>query len=290
MQETVKIKVDHLTFDCRIAGDTENELVIFLHGWPETSHMWKKLMSSLSKKGYFCVAPNLRGYSKNASPEGIEQYRLDKLADDVLGIVSAFNKSSFHLVGHDWGAVIGWKLTHDHRDKILSWTGISVPHPQAFGKALATDEEQIKMSQYVKNFQLPDLPEKQLSNNDFKVLRNLWENSEAEEIDDYLTVFRDPKRLTASLNYYRSNYELLTNAVENKILGDIHVPTLFIWGKKDMAIGAFSVAESHQYMKNDYEFLALDSGHWLIQTNYQELEAAITNHISRNKSSNHLLL
>jgi pimeloyl-ACP methyl ester carboxylesterase len=285
MRETIKIKIENLIFDCRTDGDKENELVIFLHGWPETSHMWKKLMSGLSEKGFYCVAPNLRGYSKEACPKGKKHYGLDQLTEDVLNISKFMNKSKFHLVGHDWGAAIGWKVVHDHPENILSWTGISVPHLQAFGKAMVVDSEQGKMSQYIKNFQLPYLPEMQIRKNDFSILKRLWKHSEPNEVDDYLEIFRNPKQLTASINYYRSNYKLLKNAAKDRILGDIHVPTLFIWGTKDVAIGAYSVGESHRYMKNDYEFIALDSGHWLVQTNYQELKKAITRHIDRNRKS-----
>ncbi|WP_108808188.1 alpha/beta hydrolase [Aquimarina spinulae] len=283
MQETIKIRIDNLIFDCRINGNKENELVIFLHGWPETSFMWKKLMSSFSKNGFYCVAPNLRGYSKEACPKGKKHYSLDKLSKDILDISKHLNKPKFHLIGHDWGALIGWKLVHDNQDRILSWTGISVPHPQAFGKAMIVNSEQRKMSQYVKNFQLPYLPELRLKKNNFKILKRLWKNCEPDQVNDYLKVFRNPKQLTASINYYRSNYKLLKSADKNQILGDINVPTLFIWGNKDIAIGSYSVSESHQYMKNDYEFIELDSGHWLIQTDYQELEKVITKHIDKNK-------
>jgi pimeloyl-ACP methyl ester carboxylesterase len=284
MQETIEVKSDDLIFDCRTDGDKENELVLFLHGFPETSYMWKKVMSGISSKGFYCVAPNLRGYSKGACPKGKRHYSLDNLVMDVLNISRFLDKPKFHLVGHDWGAAIGWKLVHDHRNAILSWTGISVPHLQAFGKAITVDREQRKMSQYVKNFQMPILPEMQIRKDNFRLFRKLWKNSDSDEIDDYLEVFRNPKQLTASLNYYRSNYHWLKKATDEQILGDIYVPTLFIWGKKDVAIGAYSVSESHQYMKNDYEYVELDSGHWLIQTKYQELEKAITKHIERNKT------
>lgn len=284
MQETIEIKIDDLIFDCRTDGDKENELVLFLHGFPETSYMWKRLMSGISKNGFYCVAPNLRGYSKGACPKGKRHYSLEKLVNDVLNISRFLNKPKFHLVGHDWGAAIGWKLVHDHQNAILSWTGISVPHLQAFGKAITVDEEQSKMSQYIKNFQMPILPEIQIRKDNFKIFRKLWKNSDSNEIDNYLQVFRNPKQLTAALNYYRSNYKWLKKATDEQILGDICVPTLFIWGKKDVAIGSYSISESHQYMKNDYEYLELDSGHWLIQTKYPELEKAIANHIERNKT------
>lgn len=283
MQGTIKVKIDNLIFDCRTDGEKENELVIFLHGFPESSFMWKKLMSYVSKMGFYCVAPNLRGYSKGACPKGRKHYTLDKLSDDILNISKFFNKSKFHLVGHDWGAAIGWKVTHDHQNTILSWTGISVPHLQAFGKAIADNKEQRKMSQYIKNFQWPYLPEIQIRKNDFRLFKKLWKYSDSNEIDDYLAIFKSSKQLTACLNYYRSNYKQLKKASKNKILGDIHVPTLFIWGNKDVAIGSYAVNESHQYMKNEYEFIELDSGHWLIQTDYHKLQKAISNHILKNK-------
>lgn len=285
MQETIQVKINNLRFDCRTDGNKESELVILLHGFPETSYMWKKLMSNFSKNGFYCVAPNLRGYSKDACPKGKKHYSLDKLAKDVLDISKYLNKPKFHLIGHDWGAGIGWKVVHDYKDNILSWTGISVPHLQAFGKAIVVDQEQSKMSQYIKNFQLPYLPEIQIRKNDFRLFKKLWKNSDSIEIDDYLEVFRNPKQLTASLNYYRSNYKLLKKASKNQILGHIHVPTLFIWGNKDIAIGSYSVNESHQFMKNEYEFIELDSGHWLIQTNYLDLRKAISTHLLRNKDS-----
>lgn len=285
MQEIIQVKSGNLIFDCRTEGDKEHELIIFLHGFPETSYMWKKLMSSVSKNGFYCVAPNLRGYSAGACPEGRKHYALDQLAADVLNISRFFNKSKFHLAGHDWGAAIGWKVVHDNQDVILSWTGISVPHLQAFGNAIVTDKEQKKMSQYIKNFQLPYLPEMGIRKDDFKIFRKLWKHCDSQEIDDYLTVFRNPKQLTASINYYRSNYKLLKRADKDRILGDINVPTLFIWGNKDIAIGSYAVNNSHQYMKNDYEYIELDSGHWLIQTNYQELKKAILRHIKRNRKS-----
>jgi len=283
MKDSIKITLNNLVFDCRIEGNPENELVLFLHGWPETSHMWIDLMANLSNKGYFCVAPNLRGFSPAACPKEVDQYSLEHLTEDVIGIFNYFDKPKFHLVGHDWGAIIGWKVVHDHPDKVVSWTSLSVPHPQAFGVALAMDPEQRKKSQYIKNFQVPELPEQQLRNDDFKALRDLWKNSSKEEIDDYLSVFSNPDQLTATLNYYRGNFGLLLAAAQGQILGNINTPTLFIWGNQDLAIGAYAVNQNHQYMKNEYEFIELDAGHWLIQTHFEALNNSITKHLTKNK-------
>ena len=57
-----KVIVNEMSFDCRTSGTKGNELVVLLHGFPESSIMWKPLMNQLAEAGYFCVAPNLRGY------------------------------------------------------------------------------------------------------------------------------------------------------------------------------------------------------------------------------------
>lgn len=284
MPETITINIRDLKFDCLTTGDPKNDLIIFLHGFPESAHMWIKLMEQIAALGFFCVAPNQRGYSKDACPVGKKQYTLDKLAGDVIDISQFFDRSKFHLVGHDWGAVIGWKVVHDHKDCILSWTALSVPHIQAFGHAMMNDPEQRRMSQYVKDFQWPYFPEKRLRKNDFYFFRKLWKSSAPEQVDAYLDIFRNNKQLTAAINYYRANYKLLKKAVSRPILGDIQVPTLFIWGNKDLAIGAKAVSGGHQYIKGDYEFLELDEGHWLIQKQYETISNAISNHIQKYQS------
>lgn len=281
MKSTLKIKVNNLTFDCRTTGNKEDKLVLLLHGFPETSYMWRNLMADLSAEGFYCVAPDLRGYSKGACPKGKKHYSLDKLTKDVIDIANALGKSTFHLVGHDWGAGIGWQVVHDYSDRILSWSGLSVPHLQAFGKAIVDNEEQQKMSQYIKMFQFPFLPERSIRKNDFKVFKTIWSVCEPDELEAYLKVFENSQQLTASLNYYRSNYKLLKKAAKEQILGDINVPTLFIWGKNDPAIGAYCVQENHQYMKGDYEYLELDAEHFLLQTQYPSVKEHIIKHINK---------
>ena len=286
MQEIIEVTFENLTFDCRVAGNKSDGLVIFLHGFPETSFMWKNLILDISKHGFYCIAPNLRGYSNKACPPGKKNYTLDKLAKDVIGIAKAIGQDKFHLVGHDWGAGIGWKVAHDYPNSILSWTGLSVPHLQAFGGAILKDSEQNRMSQYIKLFQWPFLPEKMIRKNDFELFKKLWKHSSKDEIEDYLSVFRDKKKLTAALNYYRSNYKLLKKAAKRQILGEINVATLFIWGEKDMAIGSVAVENGHKFMKNDYVFLKLDAGHWLVQTKYQEIKSALSEHLLKYKDQN----
>lgn len=279
MVKSEKLLVDKYAFDCRVSGNKKDELVILLHGFPETSFMWKPLLPEVSKLGFYCVAPNMRGYSKDATPRGKKQYTIDKLCQDVLNLAKATGKEKFHLVAHDWGAAIGWYLVYHHSDHILSWTSLSVPHIAAFAKAITTDNDQIKKSRYIKNFQIRFLPEMKIRKNDFALFRKLWKNSSKDEIEDYLSVFRTRKSLTAAINYYRANYKLFLKPSIN----EIKAPTLFIWGKHDLAIGSNSVKNNHQYMKGYYKFIKLDAGHWLMQTEFETLKKEIVGHLLKFK-------
>ena len=101
----------NLIFKCRVNGlHNSGSAVILLHGFPETSKMWSKLIQFLSNNNYKVIAPDQRGYSPNARPSSLKEYKIDKLAQDVIDIANAFNFDKFHLVGHDWGSAIGWFL------------------------------------------------------------------------------------------------------------------------------------------------------------------------------------
>lgn len=275
-----KIISGQLEFDCRVSGNEQNELIIFLHGFPETSFMWLKIMEKLSSLGFYCIAPDMRGYSKNACPIGVKHYKMEKLSQDILHIADTANKTRFHLIGHDWGAAIGWNIVYNNPKRIISWTGLSVPHGKALGKAMKLDKTQQKKTRYIKYFILPYIPEVMIRKNDFEKFRKLWKHSASEELENYLSVFRRKNTLTAALNYYRANFR----KGKNQSIGEILSPTLFIWGNQDLAIGSFAAECNHKYMKGEYTFLELDAGHWLIQTNYDEVETAIVKHIKKYKT------
>ena len=280
MTAVEKIPIADLVFNCRVSGDKQNELIIFLHGFPETSHMWRRLMDRFSSLGYYCMAPDMRGYSPDACPGGSRHYKLARLGQDVLDLADAAGKHAFHLVGHDWGAVIGWHVAFHSPGRIQSWTALSVPHNRAFAHAFRNDGSQRQKSRYIRWFLLPVLPELMLRKNDFEKFKRLWKHSTPEEVEDYLSVFRSKRSLTAALNYYRANI----GKGKFERVGDIEVPTLFIWGRNDLAIGSVAAEGCHKYVKGPFTYVPLDGGHWLIQSNYTEVETAVQAHISKYKA------
>ncbi|WP_194973684.1 alpha/beta fold hydrolase [Aquiflexum lacus] len=73
----------------------KNELIILLHGFPETSFMWINLMDKLSAMGFYCLAMDMRGYSQHACPKGVKNYTVKELSEDILNMADAIQANNF---------------------------------------------------------------------------------------------------------------------------------------------------------------------------------------------------
>lgn len=278
--DIVNKEVNGLTFKCRVAGDSSGEPVILLHGFPETSHMWIPLMERLSENGFYCVAPDQRGYSPDARPTDVKAYEIEKLVSDIVGLADAFGFKKFQLIGHDWGSAIGWAVVGFHPDRIKSWTALSVPHLRAFSDAIRFDKKQKKMSRYMGWFQWRGLPEWLMLRNDRSMLKKTWRESSESEKEDYLKVLGNKPGLKAAIAYYRANNKVLKKGQKLDNHQDIHTPTLLLWGKKDFAIGSVGIDGTAQYMKGPYKRIDLDASHWLIQEVFEECANPILIHLN----------
>lgn len=280
--QQVELTANGLRFKCRKQG-SKGEPVIMLHGFPETSHMWLPLMAKLSSTGYQCLAPDQRGYSPGARPEGIEHYRYAHLSDDVIAMADEMGYDKFHLIGHDHGAGVGWTVTNNHPDRVHSWTAMSVPHIAAFGRAIREDKDQSERSQYIGVFQQVGEAEKMLSADNLAPLKAIWDKGSKEQVEEYVNVFSQPGALTGALNWYRGSLSLEQDAADaTQAVGEISTPTLCLWGNQDTAIGRQSTVWAAEYMTGPYRFVEMDAGHWLMQEAKDQVIAEILNHLQAN--------
>src|SRR6185369_7464160 len=91
---------------------------------------------ALHAAGLRTIAPDQRGYSPGARPAGVEAYSMHRVVADALGLLDAYGLARAHVVGHDWGAAVGWNLAGRHPDRVATLTAISVPHPAADARRL----------------------------------------------------------------------------------------------------------------------------------------------------------
>ena len=266
---------ENLTFTCRVGGmKNSGDTVILLHGFPETSRMWYQLIKVLSSNNYRVVAPDQRGYSKGARPLKISDYKINKLTQDIVNLADAFKANRFHLIGHDWGAAVGWVLSSMCKDKIITYSALSVPHLDAFSNAISNNKIQKKKSYYIKLFRIKFLPELYFKILNYYNLKIIWRSSNKKEIKSYLSVFSQKNALKTALHWYRA-----TNLKSTRKIGNIFVPVLMIYGKRDIAIGEKAVNETINYIKASYTLKKINSSHWLIQDSFNLVSSNILNHL-----------
>jgi pimeloyl-ACP methyl ester carboxylesterase len=278
--EHIEVPVGELVFDGLAAGPPEGELVLLLHGFPQSSWEWRSQLSVLGGAGYRAVAPDQRGYSPRARPEGVEHYGADRLTADVLGIADWLGGHRFHVVGHDWGALVAWQLAGRWPERLRTVTAVSIAHPMAMVEALASPSgDQLARSAYVSFFQRPDLAERLLLAGEGSGLRELFANTgyhDREAMERYVALLSEPGALTAALNWYRA-LDLSTAAG----LQPVVVPTLFVWSTDDPAIGREAADATAGHVAPDaYRFEVLeDVGHWVPEEAADDLNRLLLEHL-----------
>src|SRR5918996_5380175 len=127
---STQITVGAHTFDALADGPDDAELVLLLHGFPQTSASWREQIEALAAAVHRAVAPDQRGYSPNARPTDVAAYAMPALVGDVLELADALGAERFHLVGQDWGGAGAWQGGRRHPGRRRSPTGVSTPHPR----------------------------------------------------------------------------------------------------------------------------------------------------------------
>lgn len=271
-----------------------DELVILLHGFPEFWYSWRHQLPVLGKH-YHVVAPDMRGFNLSDKPPHKSDYRIEKLVADVRGLIKHFRQSRASIVGHDWGAGVGWALAQRHPEAVSKLAALQVPLPAAWRDNMTF--AQLRRSWYMFFFQLPRLPERWASANDFARLDEMYRKTSFrrgafsdEDIETYKAALRQPGALTSSLNYYRANVlrSLLRRGVEtpSEADGRIRVPTLFIYGELDMAVIPSTVRNLSRYIEAPYRELRIpDSGHWVQNEAVAEVNGALLGFLGDKSSS-----
>jgi pimeloyl-ACP methyl ester carboxylesterase len=262
-----------LRFPVRDTGPVDGPVVVLLHGFPQDASSFDRVVPYLHAQGLRTLVPLQRGYAASARPPHRWNYRLTELVEDVVALADAAEQSSVHLVGHDWGGIVGWAVAARYPKRVQSFTALSVPHPAAFVEALVRSNQAL-MSTYIALFQAPVLPEVVLR----RTLRATLTRSglPAEDAARYSAAMADGA-LTGALNWYRA---LPLSRPAGR--GRITVPTSYVWGRRDFALGKVAALRTAAHVAADYRFVPLDAGHWLPETRPEQVATAILNRLAGN--------
>ncbi len=271
-----------MDFDVSVGGSDTAPLVLMLHGYGVSRHLWDAQVPALAAAGFFAVAPNQRGYAAGARPDPAvyANYQIDLLIGDALAIVSALGHGDrrFHLVGHDWGGSLAWHIADQYPERLASLTMLSRPHPQAFNRALKEDSEQSRRSQHHSRFLDPAAGPDILAD-DAKWLRTrlIANGVPAAQIAAHLSVIGNPPAMEAALAWYRAR------GVRHAAVGPTKVPTLFIWGDADDTVGRMAAEVTADFIVAPYQFAVLPGvGHYAPDQVPDQVNALLLAHVARN--------
>jgi pimeloyl-ACP methyl ester carboxylesterase len=280
-----RIHVGEIALAYEEAG--QGELVVLLHGFPESSHSWRHQVPVIADAGFRVVAPDLRGYGESDAPPNVADYAFPKITGDVVGLISALGETSAHIVGHDWGGSIAWALAARSPQHVRSLTILNSPHPIASAEARQIPEQQQK-SWYMLLFQFPGVAEEWLSNDDFANLRRFVFETAApatfppEEREIFCTALARPGRLTAALNYYRANIPPENWLKPPPELPPVEVPTTIIWAGGDTYMSPILLEKSIERVTGPLHVERLpDVSHWVQQEVPGHVNALIVEALGR---------
>jgi pimeloyl-ACP methyl ester carboxylesterase len=254
----VRIEVGGLSFDVAVGGPERGPAVLLLHGFPENSRMWDRVVPLLHEAGLRTVAPDQRGYSPGARPAEVSAYAIGEIVGDALGLLDALDLPAAHVLGHDWGAAVGWHLAAEHPDRVRTLTAVSVPHPAAHAAAIQHDAEQQRLSAYIWVLREPEVAEARLLADDARRLRRAFQPLPADEVDVFVRPLTEDGALTAALNWYRA-----MNRQDSTGLGTVAVPTTYVWGTEDAGVARAAAEGCAAYLTGEFEFVELPGvSHW----------------------------
>jgi haloalkane dehalogenase len=92
--------------------------VIFFHGEPSWSFLWRKVIPPVRDAGFRCVAPDLPGFGRSDKPVEIGWYSYDRHTASMAALLEELDLRDATIVVHDWGGIIGLRLAVEHPDRI----------------------------------------------------------------------------------------------------------------------------------------------------------------------------
>jgi haloalkane dehalogenase len=233
----------------------DGRVALLLHGYPESSYMWRPVLFALASAGWRAVAPDLAGFG-DSPPERPGTW--ERHAERVAAFHAELDLGPVALVVHDWGGLIGllWACEHpdDVRALVISGTGF-FPDGKWHGLAQA-------MRTPGQGEQLMD----QLTRDGLATLLSQASPGFTDEaIDEYWKAFADADRRQAHLELYRSGDFARVIGPHDGALARLGVPTLILWGADDPFAPVAGAHRFHKEIPGSRLVVVKGAGHFVVE-------------------------
>lgn len=252
-----RIEGDGVTLS--VVDEGAGEPVVLLHGFPDSSYVWREQIPALVAAGKRVVAPDLRGFGGSDKPQEVEAYRMTHLVADVVAVLDALEIDRVDVVGHDWGAGLAWVLAARVPECVHRLVVMSVGHPNAGRPPSVAQREK---SWYMLLFQFEGTAEALLAQNDWKLARD-WLRGNG-DVDRYLVDLARPGALTAALNWYRANVSPEREVGAPRAFPEVRAQTLGLWSSGDDYLLEEQMVGSAEHVTGGWSYARVDgASHWL---------------------------
>jgi pimeloyl-ACP methyl ester carboxylesterase len=243
-----------------VAG--QGDPVVLLHGYAETSHMWRPLIAKLTDR-HTVIAPDLRGFGESSAPA--DGYTKAAMARDIHALVKSLNYDRIRLVGHDIGLMVAYAYAAQYPDEVDrlvlmeaflpgvgDWNSVfllrDLWHFHFYGKtplALVTGRERIYLDHFWDDFAVD--PKRSVPEQDREF---------------YVRAYAQPGHMAAGMEVFRAfpkDAEDFAGFAKTKLT----MPLLVLSGEK--ASGPFLIEQGRMVATHVEGVLVKDRGHWLME-------------------------
>jgi pimeloyl-ACP methyl ester carboxylesterase len=241
-----------------VLDEGEGTPVLLLHGFPDSSYLWRHQVPALLGAGMRVIAPDLRGFGESDKPTAVEDYALRHSLADAVAVLDALGVQRAHVVGHDWGAGLAWVLAGFAPERVERLVVMSVGHPNTHEPTI----EQREKGWYQLLFQFEGVAEELLARDDWKLFRELLRGDGDGE--RYLADLSRPGTLAAGLNWYRANTHPARELERRRRFPAIAAPTLGVWSSRDNYLLEEPMRRSGEHVTGSWQYERIEgASHWM---------------------------
>ena len=242
-------------------------LVVMIHGFPDFWYSWRQQMDALAQN-FQVVAIDQRGYNQSDKPKGVESYDMRLLVGDVAAVIRHLGGERATIVGHDWGGVVAWQFAMNLPQMTENLVILNLPHPLGLMRELRVNAEQIKNSEYARNFQDKTPADPTVFFGRPMTAENLagWVRDPAAR-KRYIEAFQRSD-FDAMLNYYKRNYPRQSgaDAPPPPEMPKVQAPVLMFHGLRDTALHSDGLSGTWNWVAKDLTLVtAPEAGHFVQQ-------------------------
>lgn len=273
--------------DLHFVEQGEGFPVVLCHGFPELWYSWRHQIPALAGAGLRAIAPDLRGYGESGKPAATEDYDIQHLVGDVIGLLDAQGLEKAVLAGHDWGSIVVWSAAVMHPERVERLISLNVPYR---GRCCGFPPLEVLQGMgnrfgYVLFFQEPGRAEAHFASDLPAVLRRFYDTVAAdpsflspEEFQVYLEAFQKGG-MSGPLNYYRNidrNWESTADLADRIV----DCPALVVMADRDPVLRPEFAAEMERWVPKVRKELISDCGHWSQQEKPEEVNRLMLDFLS----------